>query len=154
MLALPKKTYSSILAPFLGKKLNEPPRKTSCCSDIITAENCNSSDVRKLFRAQVNHRKEKIGIQHVKEISDNRILVNCASEEDRDKLMTVIEANPKFLKPTVPKRKFPTMMIRNVPNDVAHSKLQNDSFELKILSSDRDCDCSAEANIFNTKRVN
>ncbi|GFR31267.1 hypothetical protein TNCT_307521, partial [Trichonephila clavata] len=68
-------------------------------------ENCNSGDVRKLFKAQVNPRKEKIGIRHVKEISDNRILVNCASEEVREKLMTTIEANPKFLKPTVPKRK-------------------------------------------------
>ncbi|GFY74681.1 hypothetical protein TNIN_430051 [Trichonephila inaurata madagascariensis] len=42
---------------------------------------------------------------------------------DRDKLMTTIEANPKFLKPTVPKRKNPTMLIRNVPNDVGDSEL-------------------------------
>ncbi|GFY75029.1 uncharacterized protein TNIN_18481 [Trichonephila inaurata madagascariensis] len=37
--------------------------------------------------------------------------------------MTRIEANPKFLKPTVPKRKNPTMLIRNVPNDVDDSEL-------------------------------
>ncbi|GFU05179.1 hypothetical protein NPIL_119811 [Nephila pilipes] len=123
MLVLPKKTYSSVIAQSLGEKLNEPPQKASCCFVLIAAENCNSGDVRKLFKAQVNPRKEKIGIRHVKEISDNRILVNCASEEDRDKLVTTIEANPKFLKPIVPKRKNPTMMIRNVPNDVADSEL-------------------------------
>ncbi|GFQ96599.1 hypothetical protein TNCT_289021 [Trichonephila clavata] len=39
------------------------------------------------------------------------------------KLMTPIEANPKFLKPTVPKRKNPMMLIKNVPNDVAPSEL-------------------------------
>ncbi|GFQ91280.1 hypothetical protein TNCT_513681, partial [Trichonephila clavata] len=123
MLDLPKKTYSSVVAQSLGEKLNKPPRKASCCSVLIATENCNSGDVRKLFKAQVNPRKEMIGIRHVKEISDNRILINCASEEDREKLMTTIEANPKFLKPTVPKRKKPTMMIRNVPNDVADSEL-------------------------------
>ncbi|GFU71012.1 hypothetical protein TNCV_4487751 [Trichonephila clavipes] len=37
--------------------------------------------------------------------------------------MTRIEANPKFVKPTVPKRKNPTMLIRNVPNDVDDSEL-------------------------------
>ncbi|GFY74146.1 hypothetical protein TNIN_60571 [Trichonephila inaurata madagascariensis] len=78
---------------------------------------------RKLFKTQFNPRKEKIGIRDVKEISDNRIIVNCASVKDREKLMTKIEANPKFLKPTVPKRKNPTMLIRNVPNDVDDSEL-------------------------------
>ncbi|GFS49564.1 hypothetical protein TNIN_486261, partial [Trichonephila inaurata madagascariensis] len=75
------------------------------------AENCNSDDARKLFKAQTNPRKENIGILHVKEISDSRIIINCASKKDRDKLMTTIEANPKFLKPTAPKRKNPTMLI-------------------------------------------
>ncbi|GFT08250.1 hypothetical protein TNCV_3481891 [Trichonephila clavipes] len=93
----PKKTYSSVVASSFGD--NEPSRKT-CCSVLIAAENCNSDDVRKLFKAQINPRKEKAGIRHVKEISDNGIIVNCASEKDRDKLMTRIEANPKFLKPT------------------------------------------------------
>ncbi|GFQ88925.1 hypothetical protein TNCT_723291 [Trichonephila clavata] len=79
-----KETYSSVVAQSLGEKFNEPPRKASC-SVLIAAGNCNYGDVRKLFKAQVNPRKEKIGIRHVKEISDNRILVNCASEEDREK---------------------------------------------------------------------
>ncbi|GFQ99345.1 hypothetical protein TNCT_536661 [Trichonephila clavata] len=134
MLDLPKKTYSSVVAQSLGEKLNKPPRKASCCSVLIAAENCNSGDVRKLFKAQVNPRKEKIGIRHLKEISENRILVNCASEEDREKLMTTIEANPKFLKPTVPKRKNPTMMIRNVPNDVADSELLD--FGISLVGPD------------------
>ncbi|GFY05028.1 hypothetical protein TNCV_561601 [Trichonephila clavipes] len=107
MSSLPKKTYSSVVAPSFDGELNEPSRMT--CSVLIAAENCNSDDVRKLFKAQINPRKEKIGIRYVKEISDNRIIVNCASEKDRDKLMTRIEANLKFLKPTVPKRKNPTM---------------------------------------------
>ncbi|GFY56132.1 uncharacterized protein TNIN_98021 [Trichonephila inaurata madagascariensis] len=117
--SLPKKTYSSVVAPSFGGELNEPSRKSSCCSVLIVAENCNSDDVRKLFKT----RKEKIGIRHVKEISDNRIIVNCASEKDRDKLMTRIEANPEFLKPTVPKRKNPTMLIRKMPNDEDDSEL-------------------------------
>ncbi|GFT50576.1 hypothetical protein TNCV_551691 [Trichonephila clavipes] len=124
MSSMPKKVYSSVVAPSFGGELNEPSRMT-CCSVLIAAENCNSDDVRKLFKAQINSRKEKIGIRHVKEISDNRIIVNCASEKDRDKLMTRIEANPKFLKPTAPKRKNPTMLIRNVPNDVDDSELLN-----------------------------
>ncbi|GFY49993.1 gag-like protein [Trichonephila inaurata madagascariensis] len=123
MSSVPKKTYSSVVAPSFGGELNELSQKSSCCSVLIAAENCNSDYVRKLFKTQINPRKEKIGIRHVKEISDNRIIVNCASEKDRDKLMTRIEANPKFLKPTVPKRKNPTMLIRNVPNDVDDSEL-------------------------------
>ncbi|GFY51209.1 hypothetical protein TNIN_12781 [Trichonephila inaurata madagascariensis] len=51
------------------------------------------------------------------------MIVNCASEKDRDNLMIRIEANPKFLKPIVPKHKNPTMLIRNVPNDVDDSEL-------------------------------
>ncbi|GFY60472.1 hypothetical protein TNIN_92411 [Trichonephila inaurata madagascariensis] len=121
--SVPKKTYSSVVAPSFGGELNEPSQKSSCCSVLIAAENCNSDDVRKLFKTQINPRKEKIGIRHVKEISDNRIIVNCASEKVREKLMTRIEANPKFLKLTVPKRKNPTMLIRNVSNDVDDSEL-------------------------------
>ncbi|GFR30678.1 hypothetical protein TNCT_38931 [Trichonephila clavata] len=60
MLALPKKTYTSVLLPSLGEKLNEPSRKAFCCSVLIAAENCNSGDVKKLFKAQVNPRKETI----------------------------------------------------------------------------------------------
>ncbi|GFY61469.1 hypothetical protein TNIN_189131 [Trichonephila inaurata madagascariensis] len=123
MSSVPKKTYSSVVTPCFGGELNEPSRKTSCCSVLLAAENCNSGDVRKLFKAQINPRKEKIGIRHVKEISDNRIIVNCASEKDKDNLMTTIEADPKFLKPTVPKRKHPTILISNVPNDVGDSEL-------------------------------
>ncbi|GFY62758.1 gag-like protein [Trichonephila inaurata madagascariensis] len=126
MSSLPKKTYSSVVALSFGGELNEPSRKTSCCSILIAAENCNSDDVRKLFKAQINPRKEKIGIRQFKKISENRILVNRAFEKDRDKLMTAIEANSKFLKPTVPKRKSPTMLIRNVPNDVDDSELPDD----------------------------
>ncbi|GFY60330.1 hypothetical protein TNIN_247551 [Trichonephila inaurata madagascariensis] len=123
MSSLPKKTYSSVVAPSFDGELNEPSRKTSCCSVLIAAENCNCDDVRKLFKAQISTRKGKIWIRLVKEISDNRITVYCASEKDRDKLMTRIEANPKFLKPTVPKRKNPTMLIRNVPNDLGDFEL-------------------------------
>ncbi|GFW84229.1 hypothetical protein TNCV_4878921 [Trichonephila clavipes] len=90
MSSLPKKTYSSVVAPSFGGELNEPSRM-ACCSVLIAAENCNSDDVRKLFKAQINPRKEKKRIRHFKEISDNRIIVNCASEKDRDKLMTRIE---------------------------------------------------------------
>ncbi|GFY38349.1 angiotensin-converting enzyme [Trichonephila inaurata madagascariensis] len=103
MSSLPKKTYSSVVAPSYGGELNKPSRKT--CSVLIEAENCNSDDARKLFKAQINPRKENIGILYVKEISDSRIIINCDSKKDRDKLMTTIEANPKFPKPTVPQRK-------------------------------------------------
>ncbi|GFV37744.1 uncharacterized protein TNCV_2281761 [Trichonephila clavipes] len=122
MSTLPKKTYSSVVAPSFGGELNEPSRKT-CWSVLIALEYCISEDVRKLFEAEVNPRKEKIGIRNDKAISDNRIIVNCASEKDRENLMTTIEANSKFLKPTVPKRKNPTMLIRNVPNNVDNSEL-------------------------------
>ncbi|GFR15282.1 sentrin-specific protease 6, partial [Trichonephila clavata] len=70
LLTLPKKGFSSVVASIFGKKLSEPLWKALCCS---AAENCNSDYIRKLFKAQVNPRKEKIGIQHLKEISENRI---------------------------------------------------------------------------------
>ncbi|GFY66868.1 hypothetical protein TNIN_461531 [Trichonephila inaurata madagascariensis] len=95
----------------------------ACKESLKVAENCNSDDIRKLFESQVNPRNKKIGIQHVKEISENRIVVNYAFEKDRNKLKTMIESNPKFLKPTVPKCKNLTMLIRNVPNDIADSEL-------------------------------
>ncbi|GFR25005.1 hypothetical protein TNCT_577071 [Trichonephila clavata] len=40
-----------------------------------------------------------------------------------DELMTMFEDNPKFRNLTVPKRKNPTILIRNVPNDAADSEL-------------------------------
>ncbi|GFY76044.1 hypothetical protein TNIN_456951 [Trichonephila inaurata madagascariensis] len=66
MSSVPKKMYSSVVGPSFGGELNEPSQKSSCCSVLIAAENCNSDDVRKLFKTQINPRKEKIGIQHVK----------------------------------------------------------------------------------------
>ncbi|GFV78052.1 hypothetical protein TNCV_2061 [Trichonephila clavipes] len=80
MSTLPKKMYTSVVAPSFGGELNEPSRKTSCCSVLIVAENCNSADFRKLFKAQVNTRKEKIGIRHVKEISDNKGTATAGSD--------------------------------------------------------------------------
>ncbi|GFY54820.1 hypothetical protein TNIN_363641 [Trichonephila inaurata madagascariensis] len=75
MSSVPKKTYNIVVAPCFGGELHDPSRKTSCCSVLIAAENCNSDDVRKLFKAQINPRKEKIGIRNFKEISDSRIIV-------------------------------------------------------------------------------
>ncbi|GFX56987.1 hypothetical protein TNCV_3701521 [Trichonephila clavipes] len=91
-----------IIKSALLSKCNMNQQMREEARQALAAENYNSDDVRKLFKAQINPRIEKIGIRHVKEISDNRIIVNCASEKDRHKLMTTIEANPKFLKPTVP----------------------------------------------------
>ncbi|GFX43856.1 hypothetical protein TNCV_4111351 [Trichonephila clavipes] len=60
MSSVPKKTYSSVVASCFG--VNGPSRMALRCSILIAAENCDSDDVRKLFKAQINPRKEKIGI--------------------------------------------------------------------------------------------
>ncbi|GFR32675.1 hypothetical protein TNCT_595261 [Trichonephila clavata] len=79
MLTFKRKTYSSVVLPTFDEKLNKPSGKASCCSVLIAAEKCISDDVRKLSKAQVNPRKEKIGIRYVREICENRIIVNCTS---------------------------------------------------------------------------
>lgn len=120
-----KKLYSESVAPSVGQQ----NRNSSSCSLLISAENCNSEDVKKLFKAQIDPKKDKLGIRHVKSISEDTVLVHCASEADRNKLMTSIETNSEILRPTVPKRKNPTLLIKNVPNDIGNSEILDTIYE-------------------------
>ncbi|GFW09223.1 hypothetical protein TNCV_2101771 [Trichonephila clavipes] len=100
----PKRSYANVVAP----------------SD---SDNCSSEDVKKIIKAKINPPESKLGVCDLKNITGNKLLVKCFSENDRDRLLTEIQEKSPELKASVPKRRNPAIIIKNVPNEVKNEDL-------------------------------
>ncbi|GFV55593.1 hypothetical protein TNCV_1820801 [Trichonephila clavipes] len=73
--------------------------------------------------AKINPAESKLGVCDLKNIRGNKLLVKCVSENDRDRLLTEIQEKSPELKASVPKRRNPAIIIKNVPNEVKNEDL-------------------------------
>ncbi|GFS52362.1 uncharacterized protein TNCV_4850741 [Trichonephila clavipes] len=87
------------------------------------SDNCSSEDVKKIIKAKINPAESKLGVCDLKNIRGNKLLVKCVSENDRDRLLTKIQEKSPELKASVPKRRNPAIIVKNVPNEVKNEDL-------------------------------
>ncbi|XP_035210503.1 uncharacterized protein LOC118184886 [Stegodyphus dumicola] len=50
-------------------------------------------------------------------------MVKCASGYDKEKLFTALKEDSSILIPTIPRRKYPTVLLKNVPNSISNDEL-------------------------------
>ncbi|GFV82079.1 hypothetical protein TNCV_3152771 [Trichonephila clavipes] len=73
--------------------------------------------------AKINPAESKLGVCDLKNIRGNKLLVKCVSENDRDRLLTEIQEKSPEIKASVPKRRKPAIIVKNVPNEVKNEDL-------------------------------
>ncbi|GFS47690.1 uncharacterized protein TNCV_1973531 [Trichonephila clavipes] len=118
--ATPKRSYANVVAP---SGVTENKGKSSDCCVVVDSDNCSSEDVKKIIKAKINPAESKLGVCDLKNIRGNKLLVKCVSENDRDRLLTEIQEKSPELKASVPKRRNPAIIVKNVPNEVKNEDL-------------------------------
>ncbi|GFY49316.1 hypothetical protein TNIN_438191 [Trichonephila inaurata madagascariensis] len=88
---------------------------------VVDSDKCSSEDVKKIIKSKINPAGSKLGICDLINIRGNKLLVKCFSENDRDRLLTELKAS-------LPKRRNPAIIVKNVPNEV------NNEDHLKVIS--------------------
>ncbi|GFY46666.1 hypothetical protein TNIN_221191 [Trichonephila inaurata madagascariensis] len=121
----PKQSYASVMAPS-GVTKNKEKSSDYCL--VVDSDNCSSEDVKKIIKAKINPAVSKLGVCDLKNIRGNKLLVKCFSENDRDWLLTEIQEKFPELKASLPKRRNPAIIVKNVPNEVNNEDL------LKVIS--------------------
>ncbi|GFU77778.1 gag-like protein [Trichonephila clavipes] len=111
----PKRSYANVVAP---SGVTENKGKSSDYCVVVDSDNCSSEDVKKIIKAKINPAESKLGVCDLKNIRGNKLLVKCVSENDRDWLLTEIQEKSPELKASVPKRRNPAIIVKNVPNEV------------------------------------
>ncbi|GFY64361.1 uncharacterized protein TNIN_329621 [Trichonephila inaurata madagascariensis] len=91
--------------------------------NLVDSANCSSEDVKKIIKAKINPEESKLGVCDLKNIRGNKLLVKCFSENDRDRLLTEIQEKSPELKASLPKRRNPAIIVKNVPNEVNNEDL-------------------------------
>lgn len=119
--AIFKPSYASVAASNVNNK-----DKSTFPSEhglIVDSENCSSDDIKKIIKLKVNPIEAKLGIRDFKNIGVNKVLIKCCSEDDRNRLQSELkEKSPEF-KISLPKGKNPTVLVKNVPNDILNEDL-------------------------------
>lgn len=129
--------YSEQLAPSLGAPRDfQPPvlqtslppsgvRTETACLIVKPADSNMSSDhVKALVRETVDPKALKLGINKMKNLSNNALLVECNNTTDRELLE--IELN-KIAAVSVerPKKKLPTLLLQYVPYNIADTEIKD-----------------------------
>ncbi|GFW86921.1 uncharacterized protein TNCV_2810761 [Trichonephila clavipes] len=114
-----KPSYANVVAPYGVTKIKG---KSSDCV-VVDSDNCSSEDVKKIIKAKINPAESKLGVCDLKNIRGNKLLVKCFSENDRYRLLTEIQEKSPELKASVPKRRNPAIIVKNVPNEVNNEDL-------------------------------
>ncbi|GFV35524.1 hypothetical protein TNCV_3205551 [Trichonephila clavipes] len=109
-----KSSYANVVAPS-GVTKNKGKSSDYCV--VVDSDNCSYEDVKKIIKAKINPAESKLGVCDLKNITGNKLLVKCFSENDRDQLLTEIQEKSPELKASVPKRRNPAIIVKNVPNE-------------------------------------
>ena len=128
--------YSELVAPSPGNQNNFQPtpwprlppggRQYEAASLIIKPAEANTppEQVKKLLRETVDPRALKIGINKMKNISNNALLVECSNSGDRDELQKELNKLDNITV-ELPKKKLPTLLLKFVPNNIADSEIKD-----------------------------
>ncbi|GFX04636.1 uncharacterized protein TNCV_2773671 [Trichonephila clavipes] len=113
-------SYANVVA---SSGVTKNKGKSSDYCVVVDSDNCSSEDVKKIIKAKINPAESKLGVCYLKNIRGNKLLVKCFSENDRDRLLTEIQEKSPELKVSVPKRRNPAIIVKNVPNEVKNEDL-------------------------------
>ncbi|GFU37119.1 hypothetical protein TNCV_1555051 [Trichonephila clavipes] len=115
-----KPSYANVGAPS-GVTKNKGKSSDYCVA--VDSDNFPSEDVKKIIKAKINPVESKLGVCDLKNIRGNKLLVKCFSENDRDRLLTEIQEKSPELKASVPNRRNPSIIVKNVSNEVNNEDL-------------------------------
>ncbi|GFT91005.1 hypothetical protein TNCV_2008561 [Trichonephila clavipes] len=115
--------HCKIIESALMSKCNMNNQVHEDARQALDWDNCSSEDVKKIIKAKINPAESKLGNCDLKNIRGNKLLVKCVSENDRDRLLTEIQEKSPELKASVPKRRNPAIIVKNVPNEVKNEDL-------------------------------
>jgi len=95
--------------------------------------NTTSHEAKRLIKEAVDPKALKLGVNRVKQLANNAVLVECKSKDDSEilekeltKLSTVTVERPK--------RKLPTLLLKYVPNDVDDEEIKGTIIHQNNLS--------------------
>jgi hypothetical protein len=95
--------------------------------------NITSHEAKRLIKEAEDPKALKLGVKKVKNLANNALLVECKSKDDSEilekeltKLSTVTVEHPK--------RKFPTLILKYVPNDVDNEEIKDTVIHQNNLS--------------------
>ena len=117
---LVKPTYSSAVLPSVA---DEVKQNSLNCGLVVSSEEHSSEDIKKIIKLQINPVENKLGVINMKNIGNSKVLVQCPSESDLKVLQTEIQDKSPQLKATPFKRKNPTIIIKNVPNEIKDDEI-------------------------------
>ncbi|KAF8784389.1 hypothetical protein HNY73_010070 [Argiope bruennichi] len=122
-------SYAEVVSPSRGDFVNN---SRNSCPLIVSAtesfENASSNDVQKMLKEVINPREKKIGIKNVRAIANNKVIVQCCSSADRDKLKNELKTNG-LLQSAEPKGKNPALLVKNVPTEIDNNEIANIIFD-------------------------
>ncbi|GFY53404.1 uncharacterized protein TNIN_380851 [Trichonephila inaurata madagascariensis] len=124
-----QKHCKTIESAFMSKcNRNNQVREDARQALVVDLDNCCSENVEKIIKVKINPAESKLGVCDLKNIRGNKLLVKCFSENDRDRLLTEIQEKSPELKASLPKRRNPAIIVKNVLNEVNKKDL------LKVIS--------------------
>ncbi|XP_035219877.1 uncharacterized protein LOC118192959 [Stegodyphus dumicola] len=131
-------SYASVVAPSDVTRINEKSLISSDCCLIVDSENCSSDDVKKVIKLKINPLEAKLGVYTLKNIGKDKVLVKCLTENDRNRLQAEINEKSPELNTSLPKKRNPVLLVKNVPNEIPNEDLLKVIFEQnpEVVESD------------------
>lgn len=116
-----KPSYASVVAPSIAHFNIE--KTDDCCVIVSTVdEKSVPEDIKRILKAKIDPSCKSIGVKNIKNFSENKILVECISEKDKIKFQEEIKECVE-LKSSNFKKKNPTILVKNVPNEISDNEL-------------------------------
>jgi hypothetical protein len=127
----------SIRSPSSRAQPSDGPPQTVGIIVRAADPNTTSHEAKRLIKEAIDPKALKLGVNRVKHLANNAVLVECKSKDDSE---TLEKELTKLSTVTVerPKRKLPTLLLRYVPNDVDNEELRDTIIHQNNLSNEVD----------------
>jgi hypothetical protein len=127
----------SIRSPSSRAQPSDSPPQTVGIVVRAADPNTTSHEAKRLIKEAVDPKALKLGVNRVKHLANNAVLVECKSKDESE---TLEKELTKLSAVTVerPKRKLPTLLLRYVPNDVVNEELRDTIIQQNNLSHEVD----------------
>jgi hypothetical protein len=118
---LPKKSFAEVV----GKQVDRSSTSKQRHVVVIrpSDESKTSQQTEDLIKSKVKPNQLKIGIKSKRRVSKGGLVIECCTEEECDSLSKEINKNIPEVKAEKPTKKKPTLIIRNVNNNIDSNKL-------------------------------
>jgi hypothetical protein len=109
---------------------------------VKSKHNHPTEEIKNALKTSVNPKDISVGIKTFKSMKDGRVLIEAGTQEEINVLsFTIIDKCGEDMEVTIPKLRKPSMIIRNVPQDISVEnieKILDQTPELDMTSGDID----------------